>query len=104
MLSLQFWIKQKEKNVKLLKSIISGKEDPSIDKIDQYFAMFIKPKNFYGPQSEELRYDKSFEQNCIVLSQYANKAVKNSTTKEYFALLNHHNSIIKEQRRGQKVK
>ena len=102
MLSLQFWIKQKEKNLKQLNAIISGKPDPTIEKIDKYFAYYIKPKNFYGPGSEELKHDKSFEQNCIVLSKYANKDVKACTVKEYFSLLNHHNNLIKEQRRSQK--
>ncbi len=83
----------------MLESIISGKEDPSIKKIDDYFAYYIKPKNFYGRQSAELKYDKSFEQNCIVLAQYSNKQVKDSTTKEYFALIDHWNKIVKENRR-----
>ena len=101
-LSLQFWMKQKEKNIKQLEAIISGKPDPTIEKIDNYFAYYIKPKNFYGSGSEELKHDRSFEQNCIVLSKYANKDVKACTTKEYFSLLNHHNNLIKEERRSQK--
>ena len=103
-LSVIFWQKQKEKNIKLLEALISGKEDPSINKIDKYFAYYIKPKNFHGPGSDELKYDKSFEQNCIVLAQYSNKPVKDCTTKEYFALIDHFNKLLKEQRRGQKVK
>ena len=84
-----------------MECIVSGKPDPSIEKIDEYFGTMIKPKNFYGPGNVELRYDKSFEQNCIVLSQYSNKPVKYCTTKEYFALLDHWNKLIKE-RRGEK--
>jgi len=99
-----FWEKQKEKNLKQLESIISGKEDPSIEKIDEYFGSMIKPKNFYGPQNEELRHDKSFEKNCILLAQYSNTDVKICTTKEYFALIEHHNNIIKAHRREKKGK
>ena len=47
----------------------------------------MKIKNFYGKDSEELKYDKDFEMNCIFLSQYTNKSVKESTAKEYFSLM-----------------
>ena len=47
----------------------------------------MKIKNFYGKDSEELKYDKDFEMNCIFLSQYTNKPVKESTTREYFTLM-----------------
>ena len=100
-MSLQFWIKQKEKNIKQLEVLISGKEDPTIEQIDKYFALYIKPKNFHGAGSAELKYDKSFEQNCILLSEYSNKSVKDSTVKEYFALLDYYNKLIKEQQRNQ---
>jgi len=99
---LVFWQKQKEKNIKLLNALITGEEDPSVAKIDEYFALYVKPKNFYGSGSEELKYDKSFEQNCIVLSQYSNKSVKDCTVREYFTLIDHFNKILKEQRRNQK--
>jgi len=64
----------------------------------------IKPKNFYGRENYELRYDKSFEKNCIILASYSNKDVKKCTTKEYFALLEHHNKQIKSQRREKSKK
>lgn len=64
----------------------------------------IKPKNFYGPKNEELRHHKSFEKNCIVLAEYANKQVKECNTKEYFALLEHHNKIVKANHTGKQSK
>ena len=47
----------------------------------------MKIKNFYGKDSEELKYDKDFEMNCIFLSQYTNKPVKECSTREYFTLM-----------------
>ena len=47
----------------------------------------MKIKNFYGKDSEELKYDKDFEMNCIFLSQYTNQSVKDATVKEYFSLM-----------------
>ena len=47
----------------------------------------MKIKNFYGNQSEEVAYDKSYEANCINLSSHINQSVKTLTVKEYFNLL-----------------
>lgn len=49
----------------------------------------MKIKNFYGNDSEEVKYEKEFEMNCIYLSQYINKNVKDASTREYFALMKH---------------
>jgi len=64
----------------------------------------IRPKRFYGPQNAELKHNKSFEKNSIILSEYANKPVKDCSTKEYFALLEHHNEVIKSQNRTKSKK
>ena len=47
----------------------------------------MKIKNFMGAGNEELKYDKDFEMNCIVLGKHSNKPVKDSTVKEYFSLI-----------------
>ena len=52
----------------------------------------MKIKNFYGSNSEELVYDKNFEENCIVLAQYSSKPVKDCTVREYFTLIQHANN------------
>jgi len=94
-----FWAKQKEKNIRLLQELIDGKPSKTED-IDKYFAGMIRPKNFIGNNNEELRYDKSFEKNCIILGQYYNKPVKECTTREYFTLLDYYNNLLKEQQRA----
>jgi len=73
-----------------------------IREIDRYIAQFIEPKEFIGESSYELKYDRDFETNCIVLSEYANKPVKNLTVKEYFTLLQYHNKKVKESERRRK--
>lgn len=83
--------------------MIDGKPS-GVSEIDKYFASMIKPKNFVGTNNEELRYDKSFEKNCVLLGQYYNKPVKECTTREYFTLLEYYNQLLKEQRRPEKKK
>ncbi len=82
-------------------AIIEDRE-PDTERIDNYFASQIKPKTFYGRRNEELLYEKSFEQNCILLAQYSNESVKDSTTKEYFALIDYYNKMAREQPRNKK--
>ena len=102
MLDNVFWTKQKEKTIKQLQSLLDGKINKEVDSINSYFASMIRPKNFIGTNNEELRYDKSFEKNCVILGQYYNKPVKDSTTREYFTLLDYYNTMLKEQRRAEK--
>jgi len=66
------------------------------DEINNYFARFVKPKDFMSDYNDEIRFEKAFELNCILLNEYANKPVKELTTKEYFSLLSYRNDQIKK--------
>lgn len=91
-LSTAFWSKMKEKALKMCESIITGRDvTDEMMTVDRYFATLVRPKSFSGKDNTELRYDKDFEKNCIVLSSMANKPVKELSTKEYFALIQHYN-------------
>ena len=71
----------------VLDGIIEGKDyTDENEKIDASVRRSMKIKNFYGNDSEELKYDKDFELYCIILSKYTNKHVKELSTKEFFAL------------------
>ena len=63
---------------------------------DKQIGALIFPKDFIGRNSYELEYDRAFEQNCIILNNYTNVDVKRLTTKEYFSLLDHHSTVVKE--------
>ena len=85
------WRQQKQKLINTLKGIIEGTSYiEENEKIDTTIARTIKVKNFMGG-GDELKYDRDFEMNCIVLGKHSNKPVKESTTKEYFALINYVN-------------
>jgi len=57
-----------------------------IEKIDAMTRQNTKVKNFYGRESEELKYENDFEAYCIILSEYANQPIKTLSVKEYFSL------------------
>jgi hypothetical protein len=92
-LSTAFWAKLKEKALKQCNAILTGVDmTDEINDADRYFATLIRPKSFSGKENEELRYDKYFEKNCIILSSLTNKPVKEMSTKEYFALVQYYNN------------
>jgi len=99
-LSTAFWTKMKERSIKICQAIIDGKDiEDEMSAADRYFATLISPKRFTGTDNEELRYDKFFEKNCIMLAGLINQPVKQLTTKEYFSLITFYNDKQKDGRR-----
>ena len=87
-MSQSHWRQQKQKIINTLTGIIEGCDySEENDKIDRVIARSMKIKNFYGRDSEELKYNKDFELNCIVLGKDYAKPVKECTVREYFALI-----------------
>ncbi len=88
----------KQRTLKELDALL----DPSIDltkehaDADRFFATLINPPSFTGEDNYELQYDKDFEQNCIVLSEYTRQPVKTLTVKEYFMLVQYNNKRHKK--------
>ena len=71
-----------------LQAIIDGEDNSKeIEKIDASTRRTMKIKSFYGADNDEMKYDKDFEMNCILLAPHINQSVKTLTTKEYFNLI-----------------
>ena len=88
----------KARTLKILQSIIDPAVDPEpeIQASDKFFGSLINPKKYTGNDTAELKMEMSFEKICIVLGQFSNKPVKESTTKEYFSLIQHYNKESKK--------
>jgi len=61
------------------------------DKIDAGIARTTRVKRFTGKDSAELKYDRDFEMNCIVLGKHSTRPVKQASVKEYFTLIRYFN-------------
>jgi len=86
-LSQSYWRQQKQKVLAQLNAIIDGEDhSEEIDRIDTMTRQNTKIKNFYGKESEELKYEKDFETYCIILADHANQPIKTLSVKEYFSL------------------
>ena len=44
---------------------------------------------------DELRYDKDFEKNCIILAHLSNEPVEKASVRRYFTLLEYYNGRAK---------
>jgi hypothetical protein len=97
-LSTAFWSKMKEKAIKQCDAILTG-VDVDLTAADRYFSSLFIPRSF-SEGKEELRYDKSFEKNCIMLTSLSNQPVKKMSTKEYFALITYYNDSLKHGRKS----
>ena len=77
--------------------IIEGSDNSKeLKGINSYFARQMRPKDFMSDVSDEIKHERAFELNCIILSELTNKPVKEMTTKEYFALLDYRNEQIRQ--------
>ena len=104
-ISNSFWQKQKEKIVNDLRMIIEDIDlTDNQNKINKYFSRQIKPKDFMSEQSDEVKHERAFEKNCVILSEYTNKPVREMNTKEYFTVLAIHNERIRHGRQSHKTR
>lgn len=101
----EYFDQLKERTVILLRTIIAGeatKEDAKrIDEITAELITYFNPQSFSGADSVEIRYDKQFENMCLILSQNLHVDSKRFTVLEYYNAFEY----VKEQaRKAQKQK
>jgi len=60
-----------------------------IQRHERYFVSLLKPKDFTGQQSVELKVERDFERLSIILEKHTTREVKKLTVKEFYALISH---------------
>ncbi len=88
----------KRRTLKELEQLLDPSLDirADMDKANRLFASMVEPQNFMGADNYEIKYDKDFELNCIILREYANQPIKTMTVREYFTLIQYHNKRVKK--------
>lgn len=77
--------KLKQKILLKLDEIINDNDNSEqINEIENFLFSLYKPKNFYGKESVEIKYDKQFETACMYISQETNMNAKNMTVLEFY--------------------
>lgn len=96
--SIRVYIALKNKLIKQLKTIIEPgeKADRELENANITIQRMVQ----VGDLGErELKYDKDFDKNCIVLSSYANEPVDKVSIRRYFTMIEHYNEIIKKRQK-----
>nr|DAW01016.1 MAG TPA: hypothetical protein [Caudoviricetes sp.] len=77
--------KLKQKTLLKLDEIINDNDNSEqINEIESFLFSLYKPKNFYGKDSVEIKYDKQFETACMYISQETNMNAKSMTVLEFY--------------------
>lgn len=72
----------------------------ALEEADKKIINMIKVSDM---AQQELKYDKDFEKNCIILNQFSSEPVERATVRKYFTLLEHYNDSIKHGRAKNKI-
>lgn len=85
--SKEYYDKLKERTMLMLESIINGETEErkeKIEKLTDELVTYIKPKCFSGSKSEEIQYDKQFDDMCLLISQNLHSDAKKYTVMQYY--------------------
>ena len=78
----------KRRTVIVLTAVINGeateKQRREIDRITEDLITYFNPDPFTGSDSTEIKYDRKFENMCLLLSQNLNVNAKEYTVLEYY--------------------
>lgn len=83
-----------------LDSIIDGKNrDKAINDLEDQLVLWSRPKSFIGSNSEEVHFDREYENMCLLISKELNADSKKMTVLEYYNALDYLKRQAKEQNR-----
>ena len=78
----------RKRTLAVLDNIIKGVEKPDatpeIEKLTTALVTYSNPKNFTGPESEEIQFDRQFENLCLVLSEQLHVRPKDFSVMEFY--------------------
>lgn len=84
----------KRRTTLVLDAIIHGSDNSSeIEQIDSFLISMHKPSSFAGSNSAEIRYDKQFENGCLLIAERVGLDAKAMTTLQFYNAMN----VIKKQ-------
>jgi len=81
----EYYDKLKVRTKVVLEGIIEDKDVfDELERIDFSLLNYSKPKCFIGKESEEIKFDKQFENMCLLIGQKLNKDAKLMNVLEYY--------------------
>lgn len=90
----------KQRTMLVLENIIDGKNNFSeIDIIDSYLFSLHKPNSFLGESSVEIKYDKQFENMCVIIAQKTSLDAKQMTVLQFYSAIDNLKRQAEEERK-----
>lgn len=78
----------KKRTLAVLQRIIDGERNPEgsseIENLTTALITYSNPRNFSGSESEEIQFDREFENLCLALSEQLHLQPKNCTVLEFY--------------------
>ena len=78
----------KKRTMAILGAIIEGRRNPGktreVEKLTTELITYSNPKTFSGADSEEIRFDRQFENLCLVLSEQLHVKPKEYSVLEFY--------------------
>lgn len=94
------YAKLKERTILELEGIAEEKDNTDkISEIDAYFLCLARPLSFLGTESAEIKYDKSFENMCILIQLKLKLKAKELNVLEYFNAVENLSRMTKENKK-----
>ena len=84
----------------MLEAVTEGDTDErkaEIERMTDEMVMFVKPKKFSGRDSAEIKYDKQYDELCLMMSQHLHQDPKKYTVLEYYNAYNFIKKSLKRQ-------
>lgn len=84
----EFFEKVRQRTMMVLRNIVAGVETPDttkdVDTITSELITYARPQTYTGSDSVEIRFDRQFENLCLILSTQLNVQPKQFTVMEFY--------------------
>lgn len=99
----EYYDQLKKRTLLELEGVKTGKKnDEAIQKIDEYLLFSSKPGVFSGKNSLEIKYDRQFDDLCILVSEQTFTNARDLTVLTFYNSLEYIKKKAKESQRKQK--
>ena len=96
----------KKRTLAVLERIIEGARNPEgsdeIEKLTTALITYSNPRNFSGSESEEIQFDREFENLCLALSEQLHLKPKDCTVLEFYNAFDFLKERAREAKKGRK--
>lgn len=103
----EYYDQLKRRTILILQDIVEGeanlKTKQEIERLTNELITYIKPKCYEGKDSVEIKYDKQFENMCLVLSKHLHVDPKKYTVLEFFNAYEYMEDEVKRQKTAVKA-